>query len=93
MRDCRVPNGARQSRDDDEFWAHQSHGLAVIVVAHHVWTLRLAVPVGPSVHVGDRVPLMPLLAAASQPRECLVLALAEGSVRLIDCLEARQNWR
>jgi hypothetical protein len=27
---------------------------------------------------------MPLLAATSQPRECLVLALAEGSVRLID---------
>jgi hypothetical protein len=70
--------------DDDEFWAHQSHGLAVIIVADHVWTLRLPVPVGPSVHVGDRVPLMPLLAAASQPRECLVLALAEGSVRLID---------
>jgi hypothetical protein len=70
--------------DDDTFWAHQSHGLAVIVVADHVWTLRLPVPVGPSVHVGDRVPLMPLLAAASQPRECLVLALAEGSVRLID---------
>ena len=70
--------------DDDTFWAHQSHGLAVIIVADHVWTLRLPVPVGPSVHVGDRVPLMPLLAAASQPRECLVLALAEGSVRLID---------
>ena len=64
--------------DDDTFWAHQSHGLAVIVVADHVWTLRLPVPVGPSVHVGDRVPLMPLLAAASRPRECLVLALAEG---------------
>ena len=70
--------------DDDEFWAHQSHGLAVIVVADHVWTLRLPVPAGPSAHVGDRVPLLPLLAAASQPRECLVLALAEGSVRLID---------
>jgi hypothetical protein len=70
--------------DDDTFWAHQSYGLAVIVVADHVWTLRLPVSVGPSVQVGDRVPLMPLLAAASQPRECLVLALAEGSVRLID---------
>jgi hypothetical protein len=70
--------------DDDTFWAHQSHGLAVIVVPDHVWTLRLPVTVGPSIHVGDRVPLMPLLAAASRPRECFVLALSEGGARLID---------
>ena len=70
--------------DDDTFWAHQSYGLAVIVAADHVWTLRLPVPVGPSVHVGDRVPLMPLLTVASRPSECFVLALSEGGARLID---------
>jgi len=52
------------------------------VVADHVWTLRLPGPVGPSVHAGDRLPLMPLLTVAGRPSECFVLALSEGGASL-----------
>lgn len=70
--------------DDDDFWEHQAQGLAVIVTAEHVWTHRLPYAVTAQVHVSDRAYLKPLLAVASVPMSCYVLALAEGEVRLVE---------
>lgn len=70
--------------DDDEFWAHQAHGLAVLATPDHVWTFRLPSRLEPVVEVSDRLYLKPLYRASTFPHEAFVLALAQGSVRLLE---------
>jgi hypothetical protein len=70
--------------DDDEFWAHQAHGLAVLATPDHLWTFRLPSRFEPIVEVSDRLYLKPLYRALTFPHEAFVLALAQGSVRLLE---------
>lgn len=70
--------------DDDDFWAHQAHGLAVVATVDRVNTFRLPTPVGPSVHTGDRAHLAPLVAAAAAPRAFIALALSADGARLLE---------
>ena len=69
--------------DDEEFWAHQSHGLGVITTAEGQWTFRLPHRPPAQVHVDDKAHLLQLVSATAA-QDAHVLCLSEGAVRLID---------
>jgi len=69
--------------DDDEFWRYQAHSLAVLATPDHVQTFRLPNAFQSIVEVSDRFHLKPLIRTVTFPNSCFVLALAEGSVRLV----------
>jgi hypothetical protein len=69
---------------DDEFWRFQAHSLAVFATPENVRTFRLANALEPLLTVSDRFNTKPLLRAVTFPHTAYVLALAEGSVRLIE---------
>lgn len=70
--------------DDPYFWRHQANSLAVLATADELHVYRLANRVDPHVVVADRFFLMPLLRATTYPSAGFVLALAQGSVRLLE---------
>ncbi len=70
--------------EDDGFWAHQAHGLAVLVTPDSVQTWRLPNRVTNAVHVSDRFHIKPLLRSATFPQTAWVLALGMGHVRLVE---------
>ena len=71
--------------DDPEFWRFQARTLGVLATPTTVRTFRLATTLGGEVvEVADRFFLKPLLRAVAFPQAALVLALAQGSVRLIE---------
>ena len=69
--------------DDEDFWAHQSHGLGVITTADGQWTFRLPHRPSAQVHVDDKAHLLQLISATAA-QHAHVLCLSEGAVRLID---------
>ncbi len=69
--------------DDEDFWAHQSHGLGVITTADGQWTFRLPHRPRAQVHVDDKAHLLQLISATAA-QHAHVLCLSEGAVRLID---------
>jgi hypothetical protein len=71
-------------REDDAFWAHQSHSLAVLATPDSIRTFRLATAVTDSVEVSDRFQLKPLLRAMAFPQTAFVVAVSENTVRLIE---------
>jgi Bacterial archaeo-eukaryotic release factor family 11 len=82
---------AREIRDafaelvaDDDFWAEQAHSLAVFASPAGLWTYRLPNRLGGVVEVADRFYVKPLLRAITFPQAGFVLALAAGSVRLVE---------
>jgi hypothetical protein len=70
--------------DDDEFWRFQAHSLAVLATPDNIRTFRTPNTLTSIVEVSDRFHLKPLLRAVTFPNTCYVLALAEGSVRLVE---------
>jgi hypothetical protein len=70
--------------DDDAFWAVQARSLAVFATPTGLLTFRLANRLTPSVEVADRFHVKPLLRAVLADHEAFVLALAQGSVRLVE---------
>jgi hypothetical protein len=70
--------------DDDEFWAHQANSLAVFATADHVATFRLANRLEGRLQTADRFFLKPLLRSITAPQSAFVLALAQGSVSLVE---------
>ncbi len=70
--------------DDDAFWAHQANSLAVYATAEHILTFRLPNALEPTVQTADRFLLIPLLRSVTVAREAFVIALAQGSVRLVE---------
>jgi len=69
--------------DDDAFWLHQAHSLAIFATPTGVRTYRLPNRINALVEVSDRFHVKPLLRAVSFPQAAFVLALAQGSVRLV----------
>ncbi len=69
--------------DDDDFWRLQANSLAVLATPDTIRSFRLASRVTPMVAVSDRFHLGPLFRTASVGQSAYVLALAEGSVRLV----------
>jgi Bacterial archaeo-eukaryotic release factor family 11 len=69
--------------DDDEFWRFQARSLAVLATPDGVQTFRVPNALTAMVEVSDRFHLKPLLRTVTFPNTCFVLALAEGSVRVV----------
>jgi hypothetical protein len=70
--------------EDDGFWREQAHSLAVFASPQKLRTFRLPNLLTAVVEVGDRFYVKPLLRAVTFPQAAFVLALAAGSVRLIE---------
>ncbi|MBS1861678.1 MAG: hypothetical protein JSS68_08190 [Actinobacteria bacterium] len=70
--------------DDDAFWAVLSHSLAVFGGPTGLRSFRLPNRLTEAVQVADRFFVKPLLRAVTFPQTAFVLALAEGSVRLLE---------
>ncbi|HKD95516.1 MAG TPA: hypothetical protein VKB43_12480 [Gaiellaceae bacterium] len=70
--------------DDDQFWRFQGRSLAVFVTSEALTTFRLPNRLVAMVEVSDRFHVKPLLRAVTFPEVALLLALAQGSVRLIE---------
>jgi hypothetical protein len=72
--------------DDGDFWAEQARSLAVFASPRSLQTFRLPNRLTSGVEVADRFYVKPLLRAVTFPQAAFVLALAAGSVRLIEAL-------
>lgn len=70
--------------DDDAFWALQARSLAIFATPARLLTFRLANRLTACVEVADRFHVKPLLRAVLGDHEAFVLALAQGSVRLVE---------
>ena len=70
--------------DDAELWRYQARSLAVFVTPESSVTFRLPNHLLPLVEVSDRFHVKPLLRAVTFPQVALVLALAQGSVRVVE---------
>jgi hypothetical protein len=70
--------------DDDAFWATLSHSLAVFASTDGLRSFRLPNRLTEAAQVADRFYVKPLLRAVTFPQTAFVLALAEGSVRLLE---------
>jgi hypothetical protein len=69
---------------DDDFWAEQARSLAVFAWPGGLKTFRLPNRLPSVVEVADRFYVKPLLRAITFPQAGFVLALAAGSVRLVE---------
>jgi len=70
--------------DDLEFWSEQAHSLAVFADPRGLRSFRLPNRLTAAVQVADRYYVKPLLRTVTFPQTAFVLALAEGSVRLLE---------
>jgi len=70
--------------DDDEFWNVQADSLAIFANPDGFQTYRLPNHLTAAVEVSDRYHVKPLLRALTFPQAAFVLALAQGSVRLLE---------
>lgn len=70
--------------DDEEFWRLQARSLAAFVTPESLSTFRLPNRLLSNVEVSDRFHLKPLLRAVTFPQVAFLLALAQGSVRMIE---------
>lgn len=70
--------------EDHDFWRHQARSLAIFATPESVRTFRVPNLLEPIVVVSDRFHLKPLLRTVTFPNAAYVLALAEGSVRLVE---------
>jgi hypothetical protein len=70
--------------DDYDFWAVQSHTLAVFATPSRVRTFRLPNQLSEAFQVADRFYVKPLLRTSTFAQAAYVLELAQGSVRLLE---------
>jgi hypothetical protein len=70
--------------DDEEFWRYQARSLAAFAAEDSLITFRLPNRLLGQVAVSDRFHLRPLLRTLTFPHVAFVLALAQGSVRVIE---------
>ncbi|NLU81635.1 hypothetical protein [Rhodococcus sp. HNM0569] len=70
--------------EDAEFWRYQSRTLAVFVSRTRLRTYRLPNRLPARTFTGDRYYIKPILRAVTFPQSAIVLALAEGSVRVVE---------
>jgi hypothetical protein len=73
--------------EDMEFWKYQSNSLAIFATPDDMRTYRLPNDLSLRVDVGDRFQLSPLVRTMSFPYAAFVLAISQGSVRLIEITE------
>ena len=73
---------AREFRDDNGFWRHQTDGLAVYIAPGLTRTFRVPLDLHEDVAVGPRFRLRPLLPLLAGDGYYLVLAVSQNEVRL-----------
>lgn len=78
-----ISNQLHDLVEDDEFWRFQANSLVIYADPDHVQVFRVPNALQPIVAVSDRFHLKPLLRSVSFAHAAYVLALAEGSVRLL----------
>jgi hypothetical protein len=69
---------------DEVFWRYQARSLAVFATPDSVVTFRLPNRLVEQVQVADRFHQKPLLRSITFPQVAFVLALAQGSVRILE---------
>lgn len=72
---------------DSRFWRFQARSLAVFATPEHLHTYRLPNHLQPQAAVADRFHVKPLLRSVTFPQTGYLLALAQGSVRLLEVAE------
>ncbi len=72
--------------NDATFWRYQARSLAIFVTPQDVTTFRLPNRLAEMVEVSDRFHLKPLLRSITFSQTAFVLALAQGSARLLEVL-------
>ena len=72
------------AEDDEEFWVHQAQSLAVFASPTRLTTYRLPNHLVETVEVSDRFHVKPLLRAVTFPNAAWILAVSQGSVRLLE---------
>jgi hypothetical protein len=70
--------------DDDEFWVDQADSLAIFASPDRFETHRLPNHLSAMVEVSDRFHIKPLMRAVTFPHAAWILALSQGSVRLLE---------
>jgi Bacterial archaeo-eukaryotic release factor family 11 len=70
--------------DDEEFWRYQARSLAAFATPQWLITFRLPNRLLSQVEVSDRFHVRPLLRTLTFPHVAFVLALAQGSVRVVE---------
>ena len=70
--------------DDEVFWRYLGRSLAVFVTPETLITFRLPNNLVANVEVADRYFVKPLMRSVTFPQVGLILALAQGSVRVIE---------
>jgi hypothetical protein len=80
--------------EDETFWRYHARSLAIFATPEDLTTFRLPNRLLSTVVVSDRFHLKPLLRAVTFPQVALVLALAQGSVRVIEArpTSSRRRW-
>jgi hypothetical protein len=78
--------------DDDLFWRFQARSLAAFATPSSLVTFRLPNRLLSAVEVSDRFFVKPLLRSVTFPQVALVLALAQGSVRLVEVTADAGPW-
>lgn len=78
--------------DDDTFWRYQARSLAAFATPASLVTFRLPNRLVSNVEVADRFFVKPLLRSVTFPEVALVLALAQGSVRLVEVTADAGPW-
>ena len=73
-----------EDEDSAEFWRHQARSLAVFATPTSLRSFRLPNRLTPVAVGGTRFLVKPLLRAVTFPQTAFVLALAQGSVRLLE---------
>jgi hypothetical protein len=78
---------------DDVFWRYQARSLAVFATPGSLVSFRLPNRLVAQVQVADRFHLKPLLRAVTFPQVAFVLALAQGSVRVLEVGPELGPWQ
>ncbi len=77
---------------DGTFWRYQARSLALFAVPGSIVTFRLPNRLVAQAQVSDRFHLKPLLRAVTFPQVAFVLALAQGSVRVLEVGPEIGSW-
>jgi hypothetical protein len=77
---------------DGTFWRFQARSLALLATPGSLVTFRLPNRLVAQVQVSDRFHLKPLLRAVTFPQVAFVLALAQGSVRVLEVGPELGSW-
>jgi hypothetical protein len=78
--------------DDDAFWRYQARTLAVFATPQWLITFRLPNRLVDAVEVSDRFHTKPLLRSVTFPQVAFVLALAQGSARVVEVAADAGPW-